>query len=74
MQNIPALFPHSISITISNLASNLFINNNYTNPMDYIKANPKLLHAVITYQQTLTNQIVAEALHLKYKSIDSLLK
>jgi hypothetical protein len=52
----------------------LISNSQQTNALAWIKTNKDLLNAVLTYQQSLTNQTVAEFLHLKYVPITSLIK
>ncbi|MDR2369619.1 MAG: hypothetical protein LBD63_03250 [Mycoplasmataceae bacterium] len=75
IENIPSLFPHSVSVAISDILTNKFLKQlKGENILSVIKDNPVLLDAIVTYQGYLTNKIVADALHLEYKDIANLIK
>ncbi|MDR0674803.1 MAG: hypothetical protein LBF36_00845 [Mycoplasmataceae bacterium] len=75
IENIPALFANSVSVAISNILTEKFLKNlKGENVLSILKEHPNLMNAIMTYEGHLTNRIVADALHLEYKDIHTLLK
>jgi alanine dehydrogenase len=75
IDNIPALFANSISVAISSILTDKFLKLlKGENVLSVLKEHNVLLNAILTFQGNLTNKIVADALHLEYKNINSLIK
>jgi alanine dehydrogenase len=75
IENIPSLFANSISVSLSGILTNKLLENlKGESILTCLKDNHILLNAITTYNGKLTNKIVADALHLDYKDIQTLLK
>ncbi|MDR1991506.1 MAG: hypothetical protein LBP70_02150 [Mycoplasmataceae bacterium] len=75
IENIPSLFSNSISEATSNILTEKFLNDLKGDQiLDVIKQHKALFNAITTYDGFLTNKVVADALHLEYKDIKTLIK
>ncbi|MDR0739629.1 MAG: hypothetical protein LBF00_01985 [Mycoplasmataceae bacterium] len=75
LENIPTLFPNSISVSISHILTEKFLKHlKGENVLNVIKDIDVLFRAIVTYDGNITNKLVADTLHLDFKNIKTLIK
>jgi alanine dehydrogenase len=75
LENIPSLFPNSVSIAVSHILTEKILKLiKGENILTFIKDNNTLIKAIVTYDGNLANKLVADALHLEFKDITTLIK
>jgi alanine dehydrogenase len=73
--NIPSLYAHSLSIACSNILTNCLLELDLNKDvLTNIKNHDVFLNATQTYNGSLTNKVISEAIHLTYTPIKTLIK